>query len=83
MTQKREDILLTAILQVKGDVGELRGEVQQIILLETRVRALEQEGSRRRGAGHARKTIWSHCWEIGKLAASALAGGFAAHRIFK
>lgn len=89
MTKEREDVLLKAILEVKGEVGdlrgevgELRGEVKQVFSLESRVRALEDDRAGRQEASRVRGTFWNHCWELGKLAAAAIFGGFVSHRLF-
>lgn len=75
MPTKRDDVLLEAILDVKGEVGELRGEVRQCLLLEGRVRILEDRASNEKGASSAKKTIWHNAWEAGKIPLAAFIGG--------
>jgi hypothetical protein len=81
MTEARKDVLLAAILEVKGEVGQLRGEMQQVLGMEARVRALEEAGAGGRGEKRIKGSIWQACWEIGKLAAAAAFGGYVSQRL--
>ncbi len=81
MTKEREDVILEAVLEVKSEVGELRGEMKQVLKLEDRVRSLEEERAGRQGAGGVKKTAWDRTWEIGKLILAALLGSYVGKKM--
>jgi hypothetical protein len=71
------------LMEIKEDVGATRADISRLLPLEGRVTALEIAIAGKAGAAQVKGTIWKGCWELGKLAAAAICGGFASRKLFQ